>query len=135
MIDSILSVIKSCDDVVMATCDGAYPDVRHLTNAMNRDAHDLNLYFMTGRNTPKYIQLQNTPNCTLYYFNPVTRYSVRLYGEIKFVDDMQIRKKYWRDEYKKFGYSGAESADFILMQFIPKSFKFYVGNDLKCGDI
>ncbi len=135
MIDSVLNVVRSCDDVILATCGGVSPDVRHLTNAMNRDAADLNLYFMTGRDTPKYNQLSKNPNCTLYYFNPVTRYSVRLYGEIKFVDDMRIRKKYWRDDYKKFGYNGAESTDFILMHFVPKSYKFYIGNDLKCGNI
>ena len=133
MIDSILTVVKSCDDVILATCGDAYPDARHVTNAMNRDATNLNLFFMTGRDTPKYNQLQKDPLCCLYYFNPANRHSVRLYGEIKFVDDIQIRKKYWRDEYKKFGYSGAESDDFILMHFVPNSYKFYIGNDLKTG--
>lgn len=135
MIDSIIDIIKSCDDVVLATFDKTYPDVRHLTNAINRDTTDLNLYFMTGRQTPKYNQLQQNPNCTLYYFNSTTRHAVRLYGKIEFVTDIKIRKKYWRDEYKNFGYSDSESNDFILMQFIPKSYKFYIGNELKTGNI
>ncbi|MDE6250819.1 MAG: pyridoxamine 5'-phosphate oxidase family protein [Alphaproteobacteria bacterium] len=135
MIDSVLNVVKSCDAVVLATCGALYPDARHLTNAMNRDASDLTLYFMTGRNTPKYKQLQQNPNCALYYFNSQTRHSVRLYGKIEFVTDMIIRQQYWRDEYKKFGYSGAESDDFILMRFIPNSYKFYIGGDIKTGII
>jgi len=135
MIDSVLNVVRSCDDVILATCGDPSPDVRHLTNAMNRDTTDLNLYLMTGRCTPKYNQLQQNPNCTLYYFNPTTRHSVRLYGKIEFVDDMAVRIKYWRDEYKKFGYKGAESDEFILMRFIPNSYKFYIGNELKTGKI
>ncbi len=135
MIDSVLNVVRSCDDVVLATCGDASPDVRHLTNAMNRDAADLHLYFMTGRDTPKYNQLKQNPNCTLYYFNPTTRFSVRLYGKIEFVSDMSVRKKYWRDEYRQFGYTGPESDDFILMRFMPDSYKFYIGDELKVGKI
>lgn len=135
MIDSVLNVVKSCDDVVLATCGVLYPDARHLTNAMNRDTSNLTLYFMTGRDTPKYNQLQQNSNCMLYYFNPQTRHSVRLYGKIEFVTDMTTRKQYWRDEYKKFGYNSAESDDFILMRFVPNSYKFYIGNELKTGNI
>lgn len=135
MIDSVLDVVKSCDDVVLATCDASYPDARHLTNAMNQDAVDLTLYFMTGRDTPKYNQLQKNPNCALYYFNPKTRHSVRLYGKIEFVMDTTTRQQYWRDEYKKFGYSGPESSDFILMRFVPNSYKFYINGNIKTGNI
>lgn len=135
MINSVLDVVKSCDDVVLATCGTSYPDARHLANSMNQNATDLTLYFMTGRDTPKYNQLKQNPNCALYYFNPQTRHSVRLYGKIEFVADMPTRQKYWRDDYKKFGYSGAESDDFILMRFVPASYKFYIGDELKTGNI
>ncbi len=135
MIDSVLNVVRSCDDVILATCGDMSPDVRHLTNALNRGTADLNLYFMTGRGTPKYNQLQQNPHCTLYYFNPTTRHAVRLYGKIEFVVDMAARKKYWRDEYCQFGYGGPEDADFALLRFILAAYKFYVGNELKVGKI
>lgn len=135
MIETIIDDIKSCDDVVLATCGAIYPDARHLTNAMNRGINKLDLFFMTGHDTPKYNQLKNNSHCTLYYFNSQTRHAVRLYGNMEFIDNMDVRRKYWRDEYKKFGYSGPESADFILMHFVPNSYKFYIGNEIKTGNI
>lgn len=135
MLESIIDDIKSCTDVVLATFDAAYPDLRHLTNAMNRDITNLDLFFMTGRDTPKYKQLQNNPCCTLYYFNPQTRHAVRLYGNMEFIDNMDVRRKHWRDEYTKFGYQGPESDDFILMRFVASRYKFYIGTDLKQGEI
>lgn len=135
MLEAIINDIKSCDDVVLATFGAAHPDLRHLTNAMNRDITKLNLFFMTGRGTPKYTQLKNNPYCTLYYFNPQTRHAVRLFGKMKFIDDVTVRRQYWRDEYKKFGYTGPESDDFILMRFVPDSYKIYIGHEVKTGKI
>lgn len=133
--NSIMEIIRSCDAVHLCTCGGEYPDARHLTNALNRDADNIVLYFITGRTTPKYAQLRANPKCCLYYFNDVNHHSVRLFGDIEFIDDMGIRRKYWRDEYKKFGYDGPESTDFILMRFTPVKYKFYIGPTLHTGNI
>lgn len=131
----IMTIINACESVILATCDKEYPDVRHMTNAMNRDATSPTLYFMTSRDTPKYVQLTHNPMCTLYYFDERTRHAVRLYGVMEFVHDMTVRTKYWHPDYNKFGYGGPDSPDFILMQFVPHSYKFYIGTEIKSGKI
>lgn len=131
----ILSEISVCETVVLCSFNGDYPDARDLTNALNKGTKAWPLYFMTGRNTPKYAQIAKNPHCCLYYFNPDNRHSVRLYGEIMFDTDIESRKKYWRPEYEKFGYLGPNDPDFVLMRFEPKSYKFYVGADIKTGNL
>ncbi len=134
-IDSILTVVRACDSVILATCDGDAPDARHVTNAMNLSADSLNLYFMTGRKTPKFAQLSHNAQCCLYYFDAATRHAVRLYGKIEFVDDACTRRAHWRDEYSKFGYAGPDSPDFILMRCVPRSYKYYIGQELIAGTL
>lgn len=131
--DAITQIIRACQAVQLCTFGGEYPETRHVSNAMNHDATDLTLYFMTGANTPKYAQLAKNPKCCLYYFDDATRHAVRLFGAIEFVTDNAVRAKYWRDEYKKFGYGGVADANFVLMRFVPAQYKFYVGQELKTG--
>ena len=134
-IRAILDVILACDAAILATCDGKYPDIRHISNIMNKNASSLDLFFMTSRDTPKYAQISNSPECALYYFDDKTRHAVRLYGKMTFVDDMGLRTAHWRPEFEKFGYGGPDNPDFVLMRFIPDSYKYYVGPDMKVGKI
>lgn len=131
---SIIDIIKSCDDVQLCTnrIDG-YPETRHVTNAMNRNISGLELHFMTGRDSPKFKQIQKNPKCCLYYFNPETRRAVRLFGEIVNIDDNTVRSQHWNDEFKKFGYDSPSDANFILLRITPKSYKFYAGDEMKSG--
>lgn len=133
-IKSIIDVVKSCDDVVLGTnrLDG-YPDLRTIMNALNADINNLDLHFITDRDSPKMKQLHHNAKCTLYYFNPNTRYAVRLFGEMNTVDDIAEKEKYWHDDYKQFGYTGADDPELALLQFKPHSYKFYVGDEMKTG--
>lgn len=133
-IQSVIDVVKSCDDVQLCTMrlDG-YPETRHVMNAMNRQIDDLELHFITGRETPKFKQIRRSPRCCLYYFNPQTRYAVRLFGEIAEVTDLSAREKFWRDDYKKFGYAGPSDSNFVLLRITPTSYKFYVGDEMRTG--
>ena len=133
-IQSIIDIVKSCDDVVLGTnrLDG-YPECRTVMNALNADINDLELHFITDRDSPKMKQLHHNAKCTLYYFNPNTRYAVRLFGEMHVVDDIAEKQKYWCDSYCEFGYSGPDDTNLTLLQFKPHSYKFYVGDEMKTG--
>ncbi len=136
VVKSILDIVRACPDVQFVTNGlGAYPETRHLMNALNADATDLNLYFITTVGTPKYEQLLENPHVCLYYFNPENRHAVRLFGVIEFVVDADVRRKFWRDEYKEFGYTGADDKKMVLMRFVPDEYKFYIGDELKTGKI
>ncbi len=133
-IESIINVVKSCDDTVLSTnrLDG-FPEARTIMNALNAETVNLNLHFITDRDSPKMAQLNRDAKCCLYYFNSETRYAVRLFGEMRVVDDMGEKQKYWRDSYREFGYIGADDANLTLLEFVPKSYKFYVGDEMKTG--
>lgn len=134
-IKSVLNVVVACDATILATYDAEYPDIRHISNIMNKNAKALDLFFMTSRNTPKYTQVENNPKCALYYFDDKTRHAVRLYGKMTFVTDASLRAAHWMPDFSKFGYGGPDNPDFVLMRFIPDSYKYYIGSDMVVAQI
>ncbi len=133
-IQSIIDIVKSCDDTILCTNRlDEYPEVRTVMNALNADVNNLELHFITDRDSPKMKQLHHNSKCCLYYFNPNTRYAVRLFGEMNVIDDMAEKQKYWRDNYQQFGYTGPNDTNLVLLQFAPVSYKFYVGDEMKTG--
>ena len=135
-IQSIVDVVRSCNDTVLCTNRlDEYPEARTVMNALNANATNLELHFITNRDSPKMKQLNHNPKCSLYYFNPNARYAVRLFGEMRIIDSINEKQKYWRDSYSDFGYTGPNDPNLTLLQFIPKSYKFYVGNEMKTGVI
>ncbi|MDR0741733.1 MAG: pyridoxamine 5'-phosphate oxidase family protein [Rickettsiales bacterium] len=133
---SILDIIRACDSLQLATIslDG-YPETRHVMNAMNKDAADLSLRFMTNNESPKYRQIMRDPKCCLYYFNPQNRHAVRLFGKIEIIDSVEQKHKFWNDDYKAYGYSGPDDENYALLGFIPHEYKFYSGYKLTTGKI
>lgn len=134
-LNSIMEIVRACADLQLCTFGlGQYPETRHVTNAMNRDATTLDLHFMTSNLSPKFMQLTQNPHCCLYYFNPANRHAVRLFGKIEFISDIDTKRSHWRDEYSQFGYSGADDKIFALLRFVPESYKFYIGDEMKTGN-
>lgn len=131
---SIIDIIKACDSVQLCTnrLDG-YPETRHVMNGMNQNIEAIDLRFVTIKDSPKYLQLQKNNNCCLYYFNPETRHAVRLFGQMENVTDINEKEKYWQDKYADFGFTGFDDPNFALLKFIPKMYKFYIGNEMKSG--
>ncbi|MDR1206907.1 MAG: pyridoxamine 5'-phosphate oxidase family protein [Rickettsiales bacterium] len=133
---SLVDLIKSCEDLQFCTFGlGEYPETRHVTNAMNRAIKEIELYFMTTVGSPKYKQIRANPHVCLYYYNPENRHAIRLFGMIEIISDGITKEKYWRADYKKFGYDGVNDPKFAMLHFIPKMYKFYEGKELKQGDI
>lgn len=125
---SISEIIQSCDSAILGTCDNSAPDVRHVTNILNRESNSFDLYFITTLNSPKYNQINQNTNVCLYYYNPMTHKSVRLYGIMNIISDIQTKKAKWHKEFIKFGYTGYTDTNFVLLNFVPKSYKFYIDN-------
>ena len=127
----ILTIIHSCPEVYLSTInEDKYPETRHLMNTMNEHAENLNLHFLTGVKSPKASQLETDPKCCLYYYDPRTHHAIRLFGRMKFEDNIVERGAYWDEAYKMFGYTGPNDKNWGLLTFIPDGYKFYSGGEI-----
>ena len=131
VLNHILEIVHACPDVYLSTINlDKYPETRHLMNTINEHAENLNLHFLTGIYSPKAKQLAKNPHVCLYYYDPKTRRSVRLFGRMKFEDNVVERGAYWNDAYKMFGYTGPNDKNWGLLTFIPDGYKFYSGGEI-----
>lgn len=131
VLNHILKIVHSCPFVYMSTINqDKYPETRHLMNTMNEKAENLNLHFLTGMYSPKADQLKKNNKVCLYYYNQQTHNAVRLFGRMKFEDNIVERGNYWNDSYKMFGYTGPDDINWGLLTFIPDGYKYYSGGDV-----
>ena len=125
---SFINIIRSCDDVILATHRlDAYPDARTIINIFNHEITDLDLHFFTSTKWKTSNQIKQDEHVCLYYFNPVTRMSLRFFGTIIIVDDMREKQNRFMPEIKRFGITGFDDTTYLFLRFIPKGYKYYIG--------
>lgn len=133
---SMIDIIKSCDTVQLATFGlGKYPESRIIMNALNKEIENLDLHFITSNKSHKYAQIKNNSNVCLYYFNPNTHMSIRLFGTIITHEDAESREKFWNDNWTVYGYTDVNDPNYSVLEFKPESYKFYEGTNEVVGII
>ncbi|MCL1892321.1 MAG: pyridoxamine 5'-phosphate oxidase family protein [Alphaproteobacteria bacterium] len=125
---SFIDIIRSCEDVILATNrPDKYPDARNVINIFNREITDLDLYFFTSTRWKTLWQVSENHNICLYYFNPATRMSLRLFGRIEIIEDMREKQNRFLPGIKKFGVTGYDDPTYVFLRFTPEKYKYYIG--------
>jgi len=137
---NISNIIANCDTVQFCSFGlSKYPETRIVANMLNRDKkklQDLTLYFFTNRNSHKIAQIKNNNNVCLYYFDPITRHAITLFGYTEIILDQTKKEKFWMDDWVNFGYKGKEDTDYCVIKFTPQEYKYYVSaTDERTGTI
>jgi general stress protein 26 len=87
------------------TMDPFYPD------------ENFNIWMATNPKSSKVNQIKNNSNVTLYYSDKENPSYVTLQGQAKLVNLEELKKKFWKDEWKNF-YKN-RTTDYLLIQFSP----------------
>jgi general stress protein 26 len=101
-----------------------YPEARSVLNTLNSANESLILHFFTGNSSHKAEQLKKNKLCCLYYFNEADHVSMRLFGIVAPYSG-ENKAQFWRDDWKNFGYSGADDQNWLVGEFTPRSYKYY----------
>lgn len=81
---------------------------------------DFTIYIGTSPKSRKVSEIQGNNHVTLSYHNPRENAFVTLIGTATLEGDIDLRKNYWREEWRIFFPGGADSDDYILIKFIPQ---------------
>ena len=127
--ESAIKIINSCDEVQFCTNGlGNYPETRYVANFLNKDAKNFPLRFITHHSSHKIQQITANPNVCLYYFNSQTRMAITLFGLAKELKDSNSKEKFWREQWKNYGFANKEDKEYVIIEFAPKIYKFYTKN-------
>jgi general stress protein 26 len=80
---------------------------------------DFMVYILTGNSSPKMKQIRANPKASVYYGNAAELQTMLLVGYIEEVDDPDLKKKIWQDEWKMHWPGGPGDPEFVLIKLLP----------------
>ena len=95
--------------------ESGHPNVRTMDPFSPEE--DFVVWFGTNSNSRKVNEIRKNPKTTLYYQSPNGGGYVVIKGHASIVDDPQIKRKYWKDEWESF-YSDKDT-NYILIKIVP----------------
>jgi general stress protein 26 len=77
------------------------------------------IWIGTNPNLRKIKEIQDNPKITLAFGNLQERANIVIYGEASLEDDIALRKRYWKGEWRLFFPSGPTGDDYVLIKIQP----------------
>ena len=119
--DSLLSIaleiIKTDRTCTFITVDDdGKPQARILAYFPPED--DWKIWLGTSTTSRKVAQAKNNPNVMIFFYDPKGRSYVSVAGKARIVSDSELKKKYWKEGWKKY-YPDPEK-DYILIEVSPE---------------
>lgn len=80
---------------------------------------DLTIWFGASPRSRKVREIGRNNQVTVTYENPREHAYVTLLGHAQVESDIDVRRKYWREEWARFWPAGPVSDDYVLIKFVP----------------
>lgn len=131
----VFEVVENCETMQIATLalDG-FPETRMVRNLRNFKLNPqykekleptLDIYCLTNISTQKYEQLKKDSRACMYFFDASTRKAMTVFGRVEILQDIETKKFFWDDSWKRFGYENFEDKNLCLLKFKPERYKYY----------
>lgn len=124
--------MQDADLVYVSTIDeNGYPQTRAMFNLknlrrfgrlaafFNQQENIFVTYLATNKNSVKMKQLGNNPKACLYYSSLTELHGLALIGEIEVVEDAEIRKTLWQEDWAQFFQGGLDGPNYTVLKVKP----------------
>ncbi len=126
IIDKVFKLYKRSSKVVLSAIDqDGYPYTKVVLNVKHKN--NINEMYFTTNTSSTFVNLINLNNKTsIYFYNQFLFKGCYMKGEICVCNDLEIKKKYWRNAYKNaYPQKSYKDPDFCVLKFIPISGNYY----------
>ena len=127
-----LELMKVVQDAHLSTVDGdGFPQTRVMGNLRNKQQcriaeelfaghdEDFLIYMLTGHSSDKMRQIRANSKVSVYFCNSAEFHTLLLFGNAEEIDDLDLKKRIWQDEWKMHWPGGAEDPEFIVLKILP----------------
>ena len=127
-----LELMQAVTDVYLGTVDGdGFPQVRVMGNLRNEQQckiaeelfaghdEDFLVYMLTGHSSDKMQQIRANSKVSAYFCNSAEFHTLLLMGNAEEIDDPDLKKRIWQDEWKIHWPAGPEDPEFIILKLLP----------------
>ena len=112
-----LSFISSVDE-------NGYPNTKAMLAPVKREGIKT-FYWHTNSPSMRIGQYRNNPKACIYFCDKRFFRGVMLTGAMEVIDDKDIKKEIWKDEFSMYYQGGVDGGDFVLIRFTAVSGRYY----------
>ncbi|MHC4722047.1 MAG: pyridoxamine 5'-phosphate oxidase family protein [Planctomycetota bacterium] len=127
-----LELMKFVQDAYLGTVDSdGFPQMRVMGNLRNKEQcriaeelftrhdEDFLIYMLTGHSSGKMQQIRANSKVSVYFCNSAQFHTLLLVGNVEEIDDHNLKKRIWQDEWKIHWPGGPEDPEFIMLKLLP----------------
>jgi general stress protein 26 len=127
-----LELLETAWPAYLTTVDEmGYPQTRAMFNLrnterfpkliplFNKHRDDLAIIFSTNTSSTKLADVKKRPQVSVYYCSPKDWKGVMFGGDIEIVDDMDLKKELWHDNWVRYYPSGYDDPDHTVLRLVP----------------
>jgi|GEM_PF-3301693 len=124
-----IEYLASCKTIYLGTVnEKGEPEVRAMGNA---GTEDLVVWMITNKSSRKAKHINDNGKACVYCgeWGEKVLMGLRLVGSAEMVDDEEMKKKMWKDEYARWYKQGVDDSEYVLIKFMPNMMYFHEGMD------
>lgn len=125
-----IDFLKKCEKLikrsmlaVLTTMDNNVPNTRALLKAKNEGVKKI--WFTTNTSSRKVKQIKANSNSSVYFYTRIPFRGITLQGNIRIIDDMEQKQRFWRKSYIQYYKQGVTDPDYTLLCFEAETVTFY----------
>lgn len=127
-----LKLMETTTATYLATIDSnGFPHTRLMSNLHNEgqckvakqlfDGHqeDFLIYMVTGNSSDKMKHIRANQKISVYYADALAFHTLMFTGNAEEVDDLELKKMLWQDDWKVHWPAGPEDPEFVILKLLP----------------
>ncbi len=128
-----LELMETAEAAYLSTIDGnSFPQTRVMGNLRNKEQcriaeelfaghdEDFLVYMLTSHSSAKMQQVRANSKVSVYFCNSAEFHTLLLIGNAEEIDDPDLKKRIWQDEWKMHWPGGPEDPEFIILKLLPE---------------
>lgn len=134
--EACLNLMETTDVMYLSTIgSNGFPQMRVMGNLRNKEEcriaeelfaehnEDFLIYMLTGHSSDKMEQIRANSKVSIYFCNSAELHTFLLIGNAEEIDDPDLKKRIWQDEWKMHWPGGPEDPEFIILKLLPERTK------------
>ena len=123
--ETVEKLIEKQDASFIGSVDeNGFPNIKAMLKPCNREGIKV-FYWHTNSPSMRIKHFRNNPKASVYFYDKNEISGVMLKGQMEIMDDVKIKKEFWKDSFNIFYTGGMLGGDFTIIKFTAKSGRYY----------
>jgi len=115
---------KQSVSFISSVDENGYPNTKAMLAPVKREGIKT-IYWHTNSPSMRIKQYRDNPKACIYFCDKRFFRGVMLKGMMEVVDDIEVRKEIWKDDFAMYYQGGMDGGDFIILKFTAKTGRYY----------